>query len=77
MTRGELVLGLASALGRLAQARALLTDEQALYLAEEFRTLADEFDRGRGERLRHQVRCSHLVLLNERGPNGRPLYRAI
>jgi hypothetical protein len=71
--RSETVSDIARCLARLSRARYLLSPSQRLFIAEELRNVADEFDNG--ERLRHRLRFGRYRLITLEGPNGRPLYR--
>jgi len=73
--RDETVRDIARCLGRLARARYLLSPVQRVFIAEELRNVADEFDCGTAERLRSRMRSSRYRLVTQDGPFGRPLYR--
>jgi hypothetical protein len=53
----------------------LLSPAQRVFIAEELRNVADQFDKGQGEKLRMRIRRGRFVLVTLKGPNGRPLYR--
>lgn len=73
--RTATVRDLVHCLARLSRARYLLSQNQRMYMAEELRTVADEFDFGHGERLRQRIRLGTYELVTARGPRGRPVYR--
>ena len=73
--RRETVSEIADCLSRLARASYLLSPAQRIFIAEELRNVADQFDRGKGEELRLRIRRGRFVLVTSKGPNGKPLYR--
>jgi hypothetical protein len=73
--RGETVSEIADCLARLARASDLLSPAQRLFIAEELRNVADQFDKGKGEKLRLRIQRGRFVLVTVKGPNGKPLYR--
>lgn len=73
--RGETVSEIADCLSRLARASYLLSPAQRIFIAEELRNVADQFDKGKGEKLRLRIRRGRFVLVTAKGPNGKPLYR--
>jgi hypothetical protein len=73
--RGETVSDIADCLARLSRASYLLSPAQRVFIAEELRNVADQFDKGQGEKLRMRIRRGRFVLVTLKGPNGRPLYR--
>jgi hypothetical protein len=73
--RSETVHDIVRCLVRLACARYLLSPGQRMVIAEQLRTVADEFDRGATERLRHRISLGRYEFVTAEGPNGRPLYR--
>ena len=73
--RSETVNDIAHCLARLSRARYLLSPTQRVFIAEELRNVADEFDGGKGEKLRQRLRLGRYKLVTMEGPNGRPLYR--
>jgi hypothetical protein len=75
--REEAVHEIARCLSRLARTSYLLSPQQRLFLAEELRDLAGEFDKGEGERLRRRLRYGRYRLVTLDGPNRRPLYRLV
>jgi hypothetical protein len=73
--RDETVGDISQCLSRLSRARYLLSPAERVFIAEELRNVADEFDGGAGDRLRHRLRFGRYRLVTLEGPNGRPLYR--
>jgi len=73
--REEMIEAINHCLMRLSRSGHLMFPAQRLFIAEKLRDVADTFDHGEGDRLRHRLQLGRFRLVTLKGPNGRPLYR--